>query len=256
MRAASKISGGEILLTGCFTDKGPVRDMNEDYVKCAVSGDTAFLVIADGLGGAPYGEVASEIACDESINILISDWKRNFSPEERASFLLRLFNRVNGKILRRCIDEPHLSGMCTTLTVVVLTPEFCSIGHVGDSRAYLVKDDELIMISCDHNRAGRLLFEGVITEEEARTHPGRNLLTMVVGENTYLDPHIKELEVRTGDAVVLMTDGVYMSVGEDDILGVRSYGYDLDGYCKNLVSKAIGQGSSDNCTAAAAVICR
>ena len=244
------------MLTGCFTEKGPVRDTNEDYVKCAVSGDTAFLVIADGLGGAPYGEVASEMASNEAMDILVAEWKRDFSEEDRASFLLRLFNRVNGKILRRCIDEPHLTGMCTTLTVVILTCEHLSIGHVGDSRAYLVKDDELTMISCDHNRAGRLLSSGVITEEEARTHPGRNLLTMVVGENTYLDPHIRDMEVKTGDAVVLMTDGVYMSVGEDDISGVRSYGYDLDGYCRNLVSKAIRQGSSDNCTAAAAVICK
>lgn len=230
--------------------------MNEDYVKCAVSGDTAFLVIADGLGGAPYGEVASSMACSESLDILVSEWKRDFTADDRSSFLLRLFNRVNGKILRRCIDEPHLTGMCTTLTVVVLTQEYCSIGHVGDSRAYLVKDDELIMISCDHNRAGRLLAQGVISEEEARNHPGRNLLTMVVGENTYLDPHMLEVKVKEGDMVVLLTDGVYMSVGDEDILGVTRSKNDLDGFCRDIVGKAIRQGSSDNCTAAAALVCR
>lgn len=243
------------MLTGGFSDKGPYRDMNEDAVKCTVSDGNAFLVVADGLGGAPYGEIASEMACLETVSILEEGWNDDLNAEGRKDFLLRLFNTVNGKILRRCIAEPKLTGMCTTLTVAVMTPERVTIGHVGDSRAYLVTEDGLERVTRDHNRAEILLSSGQITEEEARRHPLRHLLTMVVGENTYLSPSVTEIEVKEGDCLVLLSDGVYSAVSDDDIADIREHREDPEGFACDLVRKAIDNGSFDNCTAAVGIVC-
>jgi len=241
--------------TGSYTECGPYRKRNEDHAECAVSGNCAFLVIADGLGGMPCGQVASRMAVNETLEILKEGWNEDLTADERHEFLLRLFNTVNGKILRRCIDEPELTGMCTTLTVVILMPDLVVTGHVGDSRAYLVREEGPVRITTDHNRAAQLVASGKITEEEALSHPGRNMLTQVVGENTFLDPYIREDRAEEGDFVVLVTDGVYSVMGEDEIVGLGLDKEDLDGFCRALVTKAIEGESFDNCTAAAGVIC-
>ena len=242
------------MLTGEYSDKGPYREKNEDSVKCTVSGDHAFLVIADGLGGAPFGEIASKTACEEATKILSEGWNGDLDGSGREEFLLRLFNTVNGKLLRRCVDEPKYTGMCTTLTVAVLADGYVSIGHVGDSRAYLVTEDELICISKDHNRARILLESGQITEEEAKRHPLRNLLTMVVGENMYLSPYVDEVKVKDGDCVILLTDGVYSAVSDDDITDIRNHKGAPSEFCRILVEKAVDQGSMDNSTAAVGIV--
>lgn len=240
---------------GTYSECGPYRKRNEDYGAYAVSGDSMFLVIADGLGGMPCGQIASEMAVRESLEILKEDWPGDLTADDRREFLLRLFNEVNGKILRRCIDEPELTGMCTTLTVAVLMPDLVVTGHVGDSRGYLVREEGTVRITTDHNRAADLVAEGRISEEEALTHPGRNMLTQVVGENTFLAPYIREDSAEEGDCVVLVTDGVYSVMREDDIAKARQYEEDLMGFCKLLVTSAVKGESFDNCTAVAGVIC-
>ena len=144
--------------------------------------------------------------------------------------------------------------MCTTLTVAVLTDERLCVGHVGDSRAYLVRDDGVIRVTEDHNRAARLVAEGRITEEEALRHPGRNMLTMVVGENTYLDPYVREEDLNDGDCVLLVSDGVYSVSENEAFAGIRDHKDDPGAFCRDLVLAAVNGGSFDNCTAAAAVV--
>ncbi|MBR6961061.1 MAG: serine/threonine-protein phosphatase [Clostridiales bacterium] len=225
---------------------GPVRSNNEDYLDVIKAGDQLIIGVADGLGGCPYGEIASRVAVDTALGFL----KEELPCEDIEDKMDLAFNKANVAILKDCADEPEHIGMCSTLTVAVLSGLEIHIGHYGDCRAYLVSDNELIRLTSDHNLAETLLREGKITEEEAKVHAGRSNLIKCLGENMYIRPDLNTYNAKYGDCVILATDGMYSLFDEDTVRDILNGRDDLDALVDLLMVRGASDDSKDNSTVA------
>ena len=158
------------------SEKGPVRELNEDFCTAEMIGGCLCMAVADGLGGEVSGEIASRLAVETVMKEFDSKSESLSDDKKIEAFLSAVFNRANKEILRYGTKHPESRGMCTTLTVAVLNDRKLSISHIGDTRAYLCHKREIQKLTNDHNKAAILVKEGKITEEEAKVHPGRNVL--------------------------------------------------------------------------------
>jgi protein phosphatase len=223
------------------THPGLEREDNEDrfLVKQFNNGST-LLALADGMGGLPGGEQAAQIA-KESLDGFIPD-----SRPIRAR-LVELIQEAHGRILEAGAKEAGLKGMGTTATAAFVSEGVAHWVHVGDSRLYLFRRDELVRITKDHTVPGILLSTGRITEEEARLHPMRNLLLRCVGCE-YFQADIGTFEVQKGDLILLSSDGMHDEVPEQRILRVLKSESGLEEKLNALVLAALEAGGRDNIT--------
>jgi len=224
--------------TVALTDTGRRRRHNEDvYVV-----DPPIFAIADGMGGAKAGEVAAGLAAD----VLRGE---GGSGEEA---LVTLIQEANRRVYERAAEDTAKSGMGTTMTVALLEDSHVRIGHVGDSRAYLIRDGELSQLTDDHSLVGELVRSGKLAPEEAETHPQRSVITRVLGTDPDVDVDTITIETRSGDLFLLCSDGLYSMVGNDRILElVERNRRDLDAAAKALVAAANKGGGDDNITVVA-----
>ena len=224
--------------TVALTDTGRKRRHNEDvYVV-----DPPIFAIADGMGGAKAGEVAAGLAAD----VLRGE---GGSGEEA---LVTLIQEANRRVYERAAEDTAKSGMGTTMTVALLEDGRVRIGHVGDSRAYLLRDGELSQLTDDHSLVGELVRSGKLAPEEADTHPQRSVITRVLGTDPDVDVDTITIETRSGDLFLLCSDGLYSMVGNERILElVERNRRDLDAAAKALVAAANKGGGDDNITVVA-----
>ena len=231
-----------------LSEKGPVRDMNEDSFGYEQVGNSLCMAVADGVGGEACGEIASQIAVDTVMDILKDTLPFVTEREALPAYLKTVFNKANIKILKDCIDHRERIGMCTTLTVAILKGTELTIAHIGDTRGYLLHGSELIKLTEDHNETGRLLKQGQISEEEAKVHPGRNKLFKVLGENQYLNPDIYSYNISYGDLVFLCSDGLYSFMSNEQFKACSQERNNLAGICEKLIQQALDGRSADNIT--------
>ena len=224
--------------TVALTDTGRKRRHNEDvYVV-----DPPIFAIADGMGGAKAGEVAAALAAD----VLRGEG----GSGEQA--LVTLIQEANRRVYERASEDAAKSGMGTTMTVALLEDSHVRIGHVGDSRAYLIRDGELSQLTDDHSLVGELVRSGKLAPEDAETHPQRSVITRVLGTDPDVDVDTITIETRSGDLFLLCSDGLYSMVGNDRILElVERNRRDLDAAAKALVAAANKGGGDDNITVVA-----
>ena len=224
--------------TVAMTDTGRKRRRNEDvYVV-----DPPIFAIADGMGGAKAGEVAAALAAD----VLRGE---GGSGEEA---LVTLIQEANRRVYERASEDAAKSGMGTTMTVALLEDSHVRIGHVGDSRAYLIRDGELSQLTDDHSLVGELVRSGKLAPEDAETHPQRSVITRVLGTDPDVDVDTITIETRSGDLFLLCSDGLYSMVGNERILElVERNRRDLDAAAKALVAAANKGGGDDNITVVA-----
>jgi PPM family protein phosphatase len=225
------------------TDVGRTRAGNEDSYFC---GRTVFAV-ADGLGGHQGGEVASAAAVEP---LAALDGREFAEPGEAAEALAAAIREGNAAILERAAGDPGLWGMGTTVTAAALAGErHLQLAHVGDSRAYLLRDGSLEQLTTDHTVVGELVRRGRLTPEQAAIHPERSILTRAVG----LDPRVPvdtpdPVELRDGDQVLLCSDGLTEAVDDDRITELLSAGADGEAACRSLIDAANAAGGPDNIT--------
>jgi PPM family protein phosphatase len=225
------------------TDVGRARSGNEDSYYC---GRTVFAV-ADGLGGHQGGEVASAAAVEP---LAALDGREFADPGEAAEALAAAIREGNAAILERAAGDPGLWGMGTTVTAAALAGErHLQLAHVGDSRAYLLRDGSLEQVTTDHTVVGELVRRGRLTPEQAAIHPERSILTRAVG----LDPRVPvdtpdPLELRDGDQVLLCSDGLTEAVADDRIAELLSAQADGGAACRSLIDAANAAGGPDNIT--------
>lgn len=231
-----------------LSEKGPVRDMNEDSFGYEQVGNCLCMAVADGVGGEACGEIASQLAVDSVMEELKDSLPFVKDREDLPSYLKTVFNKANMKILKDCLEHRERLGMCTTLTVAILRDTELTIAHLGDTRGYLLHASELIKLTEDHNETGRLVRNGEITEEEAKVHPGRNKLFKVLGENQYLNPDIYSYNISYGDLVFLCSDGLYSFMSDEQFKACSLERNNIAGVCEKLVKQALDGGSSDNIT--------
>jgi protein phosphatase len=226
------------------SDTGRKRRHNEDsYVV-----QPPLFAVADGMGGAQAGEVASKLAAGA---LEETDPGALSGPDK----LVQLIQEANRRVFERASSDPSTSGMGTTMTVALVEGNGVTIGHVGDSRAYMVRDGKLEQITEDHSLVNELLKSGKLSREEADIHPQRSVITRAVGTDPDVDVDAFVVDVQAGDIFLLCSDGLTDMVGDDDILDtVERHRDDLDRATKALVSAANRGGGEDNITVIAFTI--
>jgi PPM family protein phosphatase len=225
------------------TDVGRARSGNEDSYFCG----RTVLAVADGLGGHQGGEVASAAAVEP---LAALDGREFADPAEAADELTAAIREANAAILDRAGGDPGLWGMGTTVTAAALAGEHhLQLAHVGDSRAYLLRDGSLEQLTTDHTVVAELVRRGRLTPAQAAIHPERSILTRAVG----LDPRIPvdtpdPLELQDGDQVLLCSDGLTEPVDDDQIAQLLSAEADGNAACQALIDAANAAGGPDNIT--------
>jgi PPM family protein phosphatase len=226
------------------SDTGKRRRRNEDSYVVA----PPLFAVADGMGGAQAGEVASRLAAAA----LEETDSRSLSGPEQVISLIREANR---RVYERAANDPATSGMGTTMTVALVEGQRVTIGHVGDSRAYLARDGELEQLTEDHSLVNELLKSGKLSREEADVHPQRSVITRAVGTDPDVDVDAFTISAAVGDVFLLCSDGLTDMVSDEDILEIlQRHRDDLDRATKALVSAANRGGGEDNITVIAFAI--
>jgi serine/threonine protein phosphatase PrpC len=222
------------------TDVGPVRGNNEDAAFASVR----IAAVADGVGGAAAGEVASRAAIDTLVHL---DKCRLEEPLERA--LATAVNEANERIGFMATCRPQAAGMSTTLTAVALGDDGYVLANVGDSRTYLLRDGALTRLSRDDSYVQMLLDRGAIGPDEARRHPQRSLvLEALDGDPERRPPAIATAPARTGDRLLLCSDGLSDYVDDEDIAAALREETRREACAERLVAMALAEGARDNVT--------
>ena len=226
---------------------GPVRKNNQDSGYAS----RRLLVVADGMGGAAAGDLASAVAID-TLKGLDSDSSTDPQTDTQAdSELERLataLRRANDRIADLIADDFHLEGMGTTVTGALFDGDRLNLVHIGDSRAYLLRDGRLEQLTHDHSWVQSLVDDGKITEAEAAVHPHRSLLLRVLNGQPANEPDLTRVVVQAGDRLLFCSDGVCGLVDDPEILTALQVP-DLDGALSALVDDALAAGGIDNITA-------
>lgn len=219
------------------TDIGKVRDENED----AYLADEQTLVVADGMGGYEAGGTAARLAISEVE-------KHLYKPLKRArSNIAAAFVAANNAVRKAGVDLGY-SQMGTTLTLALVQGDIAWIGHVGDSRAYLLCEGSLRRLTNDHSLVGELVRQGKLNPEEARVHPRRNVITQAIGSRERVKPDIFSIALQPGDRLILCTDGLTTGVDDDQIAALASPENSPDEAADNLIRAAKKAGGADNIT--------
>ncbi len=221
-------------IVGAGTDIGHVREGNEDAY---LSHDPLF-VVADGMGGHVGGEVASGLAV-ETIERLFTRGEGELAEQVREA---------NRAVFQRAALDRSVAGMGTTLTAALLEGQRVHIAHVGDSRAYLLRDGELARLTDDHTLVHQMVLDGELTEAEAEVHPHRNILTRVLGVDPDIEVDERWLEVRSGDRLIVCSDGLTGMVTGARIAEILRTELDPQRAVEHLISEANAAGGVDNIT--------
>ena len=221
------------------TDIGRLRRQNEDAAWFDES--RAVFAVADGMGGHLAGEVASRMAI-EAVQRMAQD---NACPGIAA--LREAVASAHETILAHAQDHIECAGMGTTLSVLWLGVNYAYIAHVGDSRIYRLREGSLTQITQDHSLVEELVRAGLITREQARTHPRRNIITRALGTHGENEPDLLVTDVRDGDLFLLCTDGLTGMVTDGDIERVLRE-YDMETAADRLLALALDAGGRDNVT--------
>ena len=216
-----------------LTDIGLHRSTNED----AFVAEPPLFAVADGMGGAQAGEVASRLALDSLVAALADD-----EPLPAAA------GAANQAVYGQSRSDRSRSGMGTTLTAVLLGDRRLHFVHVGDSRLYLWRDERLTQVTDDHSLVGEMVREGHLSREAAATHPQRSILSRALGTEPRVEIDAGEVELRAGDALLLCSDGLYSMVPEENIAAVLAAVDDPARVARRLVSEAKNGGGHDNIT--------
>jgi PPM family protein phosphatase len=228
------------LRTAHLTHPGRKRRHNEDsYVH-----EPPLFAIADGMGGAKAGEVASGLAVD-ALRL-----RPDVSGDGEA-YVVDLIQEANRRVYDRAHEDAAASGMGTTMTVALVDAEHARVvfGHVGDSRAYRIRDDELEQLTDDHSLVGELIRSGKLTREEAEVHPQRSVITRALGTDPNVDVDTFAVATEPGDIFLLCSDGLSGMVSDQAILKiVRENRRNLSEAAKALIAAANRGGGDDNIT--------
>jgi protein phosphatase len=223
---------------GVATHPGRKRRQNEDAYVAA----PPLFAVADGMGGAKAGEVASGLAAAA----LREGEANGASGEERVTSLIQEANR---RVFRRASEDHSASGMGTTMTVALVEERRIVFGHVGDSRAYLIREGQLEQLTDDHSLVAELVRSGRLTPEEAEAHPQRSVITRAVGTEPDVDVDTFALEPAVGDLFLICSDGLTDMVDDRTIIeAVERHRDDLEEAARSLVAAANQVGGEDNIT--------
>jgi serine/threonine protein phosphatase PrpC len=224
--------------TAHATDTGKKRRRNEDDYVVA----PPLFAVADGMGGAQAGELASSLAAGA-----VREGEAETGSGERH--VAGLIQEANRRVYQRSSEDATVSGMGTTMTVALVENGVVAFGHVGDSRAYLIRDGRLEQLTEDHSLVAELVRSGKLSPDEAETHPQRSVITRALGTDPDVDVDTFSVQAQPGDLFMICSDGLTSMVDDDMILStVEKHRGDLQTAAKALVRAANKRGGEDNIT--------
>jgi serine/threonine protein phosphatase PrpC len=234
------------------TDRGRVRDHNEDFIVCqepdSLEEEQAYgwvYIVADGVGGADAGEVASEYASAQALAHYLEDTQQSHFGRR----LVESMQAANTDLRRLVANRNDGKRMATTMVAAVITNGQAYVGNVGDSRAYHWRNKDLSQITKDQSLVAKLVEEGAITEEEAAHHPHRNVILFSIGSETTPQIDLFELSLTLGDKLLLCSDGLTRHVSDEEICTILE-NQDLDVAAGSLIQLANDRGGQDNISVA------
>lgn len=232
------------------TDTGRVRPTNQDAFACGnLSESMSFAVVSDGMGGAKAGNVASSMATKTIVERLASGYRENVTLQSMRNSIDSAIGAANALVFDASKEATQLEGMGTTVVIAVTQNDKAVIGHVGDSRAYLIANGEMIQITRDHSVVQEMVEKGKITKEEAQNHPEKHYITRAIGVEFDVECEFDEVDIPEGGVLLLCTDGLTNMVELDQIQKIlRSYSPEVA--IDQLINAANMAGGSDNITVA------
>ena len=245
------IDNTNVRTIGMITDVGQVRTIDEDSILAA---DLSFginsenekfllLAVADGMGGHAKGEEASKIALNTLTKSVVPEL---FGEKSFTELLENGIKNANREILDYTSKNPESSGMGTTAVCALVKGNDVHLANVGDSRAYVISNDEIRRVTKDHSYVQALIDEGKITEEEAREHPQKNVITKAVGIMESVEPDTMKLTLDNDESLLLCCDGVIAHLPDEDIHKIISDTDDPQNACQQIVDLANERGGTDN----------
>ncbi|HEX2620776.1 MAG TPA: Stp1/IreP family PP2C-type Ser/Thr phosphatase [Phototrophicaceae bacterium] len=242
------------LRSNARTNTGKVRENNEDKVLLWARDHFVLAIVADGMGGAAAGEEASRIAVETIHNRLVEfnvHAEENFnmmSADILSEKLRDVIRDANDKIVQHAVQYPELKGMGTTVTLALVRNAYAIIGHVGDSRAYLIDgyDSSISQITSDHSFVEAMVAAGHITRAEAEDHPMRNVLYRALGQSEDIDVDIYHSYLRPGDRLVLCSDGLTLHVKPHEIARIALSDRRPETTSDRMIELANERGGRDN----------
>lgn len=259
-RGKNRMTNAEPMTLGSLTHVGMKRSNNQDAF-CVLAGSNApvgtqaLLAVADGMGGHKGGEVASNMTIKGLVGRLTTDARRDADASDSSQLKPRLISAVtdiNAEVYQAA-QQPQTQGMGTTLTAAVISSAYMVLGHVGDSRAYVLRKGELVQVTKDHSWVGEEIARGALTPEQAREHPRRNIVTRAIGIEPQVQVDTTELRLMEGDVILLCSDGLHGLVEDSEIAELLKRN-EPQRACQKLVDRANELGGNDNCTVVVARI--
>ena len=238
-----------------LTDPGCVRSQNQDtFLLESLDKNSLLCVVCDGMGGAKSGNVASQLAAD----VFTQEIKRSFKPDMEQEavdrMLLSAVKLANFTVFDQGQQFEEFYGMGTTLVAVLIIGKYATYVNVGDSRGYHIDRDGIKQITVDHSVVQMMVDRGELTPEQAKSYPGKNLITRAIGTETIVDCDIFHKKLERGDCLLLCSDGLCNLMDEQEILFEVVHGVDKGKCCQRLLDIAKKRGAPDNVTSVLVVI--
>ena len=232
-----------------LTDPGCVRTQNQDthHVE-RLDRSTMLCVLCDGMGGARSGNVASSLAVDVFVEEVRRCWAPGMADAEAEQMLRGAVKLANFTVYDQSQQLEEFSGMGTTLVAALVCEKTATIVNVGDSRAYCVGEDGISQLTVDHSVVQMMVARGEVSPEQAKTYPGKNLITRAIGTEPVVKCDIFHHKVKRGDSLVLCTDGLSNIIDEQEILFEVVHGEEKQQCCQRLLEIAKNRGAPDNVT--------
>lgn len=228
-----------------MTDKGIVRQQNQDSIYISNNDDIKLYIVADGMGGANAGDVASN-KCVEFIKEYIWENYTEKSISEISNLLKSAIDYSNRKVYELSIQNPEYEGMGTTVITLLIVKNKLYVAHVGDSSLYRIRKNIIRKITKDHTYVQKLVDDKTITKQEAKVHPKRHMITKVLGCDEIIQPDILIKKVEDDDYIVICTDGLTNMVSDKEIMNIIQQNDNSKISCTQLIDLANQRGGYDN----------
>lgn len=232
-----------------LTDPGCVRAQNQDSFRInQLDRRTVLAAVCDGMGGARSGNVASSLAVDVFMQEIKQSRRSGMNRSDVEELLRRAVALANDTVYEQAQQFEDFGGMGTTLVAAYVTPGCACVVNVGDSRAYHMGGGGIRRITTDHSVVQMMLQRGELTVDQARTYPGKNLITRAIGTEPTVEADLFWVELEPDDSLLLCTDGLSNLVDEQEILFEVVHGVHKEGCCQRLLDIAKNRGAPDNVT--------
>ena len=232
-----------------LTDPGCVRTQNQDVYQIEkLDGSSVLSLVCDGMGGAKSGNVASSLAADVFVQEIRRNWKHGLDEYHIDQMLQNAVKLANFTVFDQAQQFEEFNGMGTTLVAALVRGRKVTIIHVGDSRAYAITRDGIRQVTRDHSVVQMMLDRGELTPEQARTYPGKNLITRAIGTEGIVKSDLAHLTLDKGESLLLCSDGLSNMMDEQEILFEVAHGVNKQYCCQRLLDIAKNRGAPDNVT--------